>query len=145
MKIWVHDGYVARCALQVLLLSKALEISIESALVSGLAHEHHESLVGLLTVFLPSSGNVPHMLVSQLVRMAGLLAHEAPDTLGAAQRAVHSVVAALKSAVSAQSGSGDTDAAAGWLSRIGAVDKDIAKQQGLLQKLSATNGGVVTK
>lgn len=127
-----------------MLLSKALEISIESSLVTGLAHEHHESLVALLTVFFHSSGNVPQVLVSQLVRLAGLLSNEAPDTLGAAQRAVHGVVSALKSAVSDQ-GHGETDAAAGWLSRINTVDKDIAKQQGLMQKLAATNGGVVTK
>jgi hypothetical protein len=126
------------------LRSKALEISIESSLVSGLAHEHHECLVQLLTVFFHSSGSVPQTLASQLVRLASLLIGEAPDTLGAAQRAVHSVVAALKTAVGDQS-HGQTDAAAGWISRISNVDKEIVKQQGMLQKIAASSGGVVTK
>jgi len=127
----------------VLLLSKALEISIERALVSGLSHEHHEPLVTLLSAVFHSSGSVPQTLVSQLVRLASLLSHEAPDTLGAAQRAVYSVVSALKSAVHDPKGPGD--AAAGWLARINGIDSDITKQKNLLQKLSATNGGVVTK
>ena len=123
-------------------MSNALEISIESAIVTGLSHEHHEALVSLLSTIFHSSGSMPQTLVSLLVRLASLLVLEAPDTLGAAQRAVHSVVSALKSTVHDQ-GPGDT--ASGWLARVKGIDSDIVKQRNLLLKLSATNGGVVTK
>ncbi len=122
--------------------SKALETSIESSLVSSLGHEHHEALSSVLATFLSASN--PQMLASQLVRLSSLLSDEAPDTIGAAQRAVRSVVVALKSPSESPS-SGDTSALSGWVSRVGAVEKDISKQQGLLQKLSSSSGGVVTK
>lgn len=128
---------------QVLLLSRALEICIESSLVSGLGHEHHESLVALLTVFLGGNPDVPQALASQLVRLASLLVDEAPDTLGTAQRAVHSTISVLKAATLDESG--DVDAVSGWLSRIESSDKEIRKQEGLLHKLYSTSGGVVTK
>ena len=127
-----------------LLLSKGLEISIESSLVSGLTHDHQDSLSSLLSTCFHSSGSVPQTLVTQLVRLAGLLGNEAPDTLGAAQRAVHSVVSALKSAVNDQGG--DSGIAAGWISRISTVDKEILRNQSMLQKLAASaDKSVVTK
>jgi hypothetical protein len=126
------------------LLSKGLEISIESSLVAGLSHEQQDNLASLLSICFQSSDAVPQTLVAQLVRLAGLLGNEAPDTLGAAQRAVHSVVSALKSAVNEQGG--EQGAAAGWISRIGHVDKEIARNQGMLQKLAASaENSVVTK
>ena len=106
-------------------MSKGLEISIESSLVAGLSHDHQDSLASILSVCFHSSGNVPQTLVTQLVRLAGLLGNEAPDTLGAAQRAVHSVVSALKSAVNEQGG--ESGAAAGWISRISTCDKEILR------------------
>mmetsp|Transcript_1311 Transcript_1311/g.2845 ORF Transcript_1311/g.2845 Transcript_1311/m.2845 type:complete len:697 (-) Transcript_1311:591-2681(-) len=131
---------------QVLLRSKALEIAVESSLTSGLGPEKEESLSQLLSVFFSNDSNpsLPHVLASQLVRLSGLLSDEAPDTLGAAQRAVSSVIAALKTGVQDQ-GSGDTGALSAWVGKVSTIDKDIAKQQGLLQKLAATSGGVVTK
>lgn len=128
---------------QVLLTSKALEVSVENALVSGLSHEHAEGLTNLFSVFLPSVN--ASSLASQLVRLATLLVDEAPDTLGAAQRAVHGTLASLKAGTAAAGGRGDSDAVSAWLSRIDHADKEIRKQEGLLQKLHATSGGVVTK
>jgi hypothetical protein len=131
------------CVSQVLLRSKALETSVESSIVSNLGHEHHEALSSVLATFLSASN--PQMLASQLVRLSSLLSDEAPDTIGAAQRAVRSVVVALKAPADSPSSGGDTSALSGWVSRVGAVDKDISKQQGLLQKLASSSAGVVTK
>jgi hypothetical protein len=121
-----------------------MEISIESSVVLGLSHEHQEALSQLLSIFLPNSGSVPQSLAMYLVRLSALLEGEGPDTQGAAKRAIHSVVAAMKTSVSDQT-SGDSDAASSWISRISNVDREINKQQGLLQKLSSANGGVTTK
>ncbi|GAX83818.1 hypothetical protein CEUSTIGMA_g11243.t1 [Chlamydomonas eustigma] len=129
---------------QVLLKSKAMEISVESSIVLGLSQEHQEALGQLLSIFLPSSASVAQTLAMYLVRLSALLEREGPDTQGAAKRAVHSVVAAMKTVVSDLI-SGDSDTASSWLSRISSVDAEISKQQGLLQKLSFANGGVTTK
>lgn len=127
--------------LQVLVRSQALEISIESALVTGLAHEHGETLSHLCAAFV--GPQVAQALASQLIRLASLLADEAPDTLGAAQRAARNVVASLKSGEVPVNGG--SEAVTTWLSRVSGADKEIAKQQSMLEKLTASSAGVVTK
>ncbi len=124
-----------------LLRSKALEITVESSLVSGLNFDRQDNLAQLLGAFL--SGDAAVVLSSALCRLAGLLSDEAPDTLGAAQRAVHGVISVLKSGDEQ-----DADAAgalAAWVSRVAGLDKEIARQQGQLQKMITNSGGGVTK
>lgn len=132
------------CCAQVILKSKALEISIEGCVSSGLSADKQGVLAQLLAAFLPTDQNVLDALSGTLVRLSGLLLEESPDTVGAAQRAVHNIITALKS--SAQGGS-DADASpvSAWLNRVNAIDKEIARQQGMLQKLGVTNKGAITR
>ena len=128
---------------QVLLGSKALEITLESSIVSGLAHEHQEPLTGLLATLFGDAG-VAEALASNLIHLTVLLANEAPDTLGAAQRAVFSIVAALKTGAVESSGGGESDAVSQWLGRIQSADKSLSQQLNQLNKLSVT-GGAITR
>lgn len=120
-----------------LLHSKTLEITAESCLVSGLSHEHYESLNQLFATFLPGAGQ---SLASALLRLAVLLVDGAPDTLGAAQRAVRSTVAQLKEG-STENGAPEKSCA----DLMTKADKGITQQQGMLQKMTASNGGVVSR
>ncbi|KAG1677829.1 hypothetical protein FOA52_008593 [Chlamydomonas sp. UWO 241] len=125
---------------QMLLRSNALEITIEGCLVSGLSHQHHEHLSSMLSCLLPGASS--QALASALVRLSVLVADEAPDTLGAAQRAARSVITALKNK------SGDHAVASGeesWVDRVEGAEKGIMKQQGMLQKMAASSGGIVSK
>ncbi|PNH08265.1 hypothetical protein TSOC_005200 [Tetrabaena socialis] len=131
---------------QVLLRSKALEIVAENCISIPLHNDKEAILAHLFAAFLPNDSGSCNALANLLVRLSNSLADDAPDTLGAAQRAVTGLVKALKAA--AQQGPAEADAAnpvAAWLSRVAVLDKDIARQQGLLQKLSAANKGVVTR
>mmetsp|Transcript_23256 Transcript_23256/g.59402 ORF Transcript_23256/g.59402 Transcript_23256/m.59402 type:complete len:735 (-) Transcript_23256:473-2677(-) len=131
---------------QVLLGSKAVEISIEGAVGSGLNQERGDVVAQLLGTFFPHLGH-PHTLASLLVRLSVLIEDDAVDTRGAAQRAVHNALAAVK--LGEQSGSDGSNegasAAAAWLNSIHKLDKDIAHDQQLLQKLLQSSGGVVSK
>ena len=68
------------------------------------------------------------MLASALCRLATLLVDEAPDTVGAAQRAVRSVMAGLKTAAPAET-DGEISPLAQWVQRVSSLDKEISKQQ----------------
>lgn len=96
--------------------------------------------------FLPNENGACNGLANLLVRLSSTLADDAPDTLGAAQRAVSSLVQTFKSAAS--QGPADIEASnpvAAWLNRVAALDKEIGRQQALLQKLGAANKNVVTR
>jgi hypothetical protein len=80
------------------------------------------------------------------MRISSLIENEAIDTRSAAQRAVHNVVCALKSGNAAESGASDNGSAvSSWLTRISYLDKEISKQQGLLNKLTQGSRGVISK
>eukprot|EP00798_Chlamydomonas_sp_ICE-L_P025347 gene25347-11007_t len=82
---------------QVLLRSSAIEVSVESSLVSGLTPEKEDALGQLFAAFFNSaSADAPYVMSSLIVRLATLLVDETPDTVRSAQVAVKSVVSALK-------------------------------------------------
>jgi hypothetical protein len=122
---------------QVMLRSRALEITVESCLSSPPAAEHAADLQRLLAAFLPAP-TAAAPLVAAVSRLAALLADDASsfDTLGAAQRAVHALIGSLKAEEPAAAAAGGGGAAA----RLAAVDRDMAKEQGFLTKVS--QGGV---
>ncbi|KAG2486363.1 hypothetical protein HYH03_014944 [Edaphochlamys debaryana] len=125
---------------------KALEIVAESAISSPLHGDKEGPLAQMFASFLPNENGACHGLATLLVRLSNSLADEAPTTVGAAQRAVNSLVQALKAA--ATQGAAEAEAAnpvAAWLSRVATLDKEIARQQQLLAKLGAANKGAVTR
>lgn len=127
-----------------ILRCKALEICAEGCITSGVSADKEATLAQMFGSFLPNDGGA---LANQLVRLSSLLSDDAPDTVGAAQRAVHSLVASLKA--SAAHGPAEADAAnpvEGWISRVGALDKDIAHQHNLVAKLvDIASKGAVTR
>lgn len=135
---WNTD--LVTCIAQALLQSRALESSLEGAMAVGIPADKEEVIGQLLAAFLPIDSKDGYALASMLVRLSTLLADDAPDTLGAAQRAVHSVVAALKAGQQTVQ-AGENTAVTSWLNRIEKIDRDIAGQQTLLSKLT----GPVTK
>ncbi|GBF91529.1 hypothetical protein Rsub_04269 [Raphidocelis subcapitata] len=122
---------------QVMLRSRALEITVESCLSAPPAPEHAADLQRLLASFLPAPAAAAP-LVAAVARLAALLADDAAsfDTLGAAQRAVHALLGSLKAEEPAAAGA----AGGGAADRLAAVDRDMAKEQGFLSKVS--QGGV---
>jgi hypothetical protein len=131
---------------QVILRCKALEVVAEGCVAVPLPASHEPVLAQMFAAFLPNENGSCDALGRTLVRMSATLAEDAPDTQGAAQRAVHSLVAALK----ASAGQGPVEAeslnpVAAWLDRVSALDKEIARTQALLQKLGVANKGVVTR
>jgi hypothetical protein len=87
----------SRCFLQLLLRSRALEITVESCVTSPLTMEQTNNLQQLLSTFIPRVDATA--LASSIARLAELLAEDTQsfDTTGAAQRAVHNVIGTLKS------------------------------------------------
>lgn len=81
------------------------------------------------------------------MRLSALIEDGPLDTKGAAQRAVDSVLTSLrgKEASAGADKDGKGAAVSTWLSSITKIDKDIAHEQALLQKLLSTSRGVVSK
>jgi hypothetical protein len=126
------------------LRSRALIITLEGCISSALPGQNESTLQQLLATFLPTGDASAAGLASAIVRLGDLLADDAPDTVGAAQRAVSSVVASLKSGSSGAS-SKDASAVSGWVARVSDITKEIGRQQSFLQKLAQTSGGIITK
>jgi hypothetical protein len=124
--------------------SRALIITVESCISSALPGQNENTLQQLLATFLPTGDASAAGLASAIVRLGDLLADDAPDTVGAAQRAVSNVVALLKSGGSS-AGSKDASAVSGWVARVSDITKEIGRQQSFLQKLAQTSGGIITK
>lgn len=82
--------------LQLMLRSRALEITVESCITSPLTPEQTNNLQQLLSTFIPRVD--PAALASSIGRLSELLAEDTQsfDTTGAAQRAVHNVIGTLK-------------------------------------------------
>lgn len=125
---------------QVVLRSRALEITVEGCLSSQLPPDHAPHLQQLLTTFLPRAADAP-ALANAIVRLAQLLAKDTQsyDTLGAAQRAAFTLVGSLKAEEAAPASSGK-GAGGTPLDRLGAIDAEMSKLQGFLSKVS--QGGV---
>jgi hypothetical protein len=121
---------------QVMLRSRALEITMEGCLSSPLPADHVPELAKLLAAFLPRPA-AAGPLAAAVARLAALLADDVQsyDTLGAAQRAAATLVGSLKSERPPEPG-----AAAAPLARLAKLDSDMAKEQGFLSKVS--QGGV---
>jgi hypothetical protein len=88
------------------LRSRALEIAVEGCITSPLKSDEAAGLQQLLAAFIPRVD--PAALASAIARLSELLAEDAQsfDTVGAAQRAAHTVISSLKA------GKGDEGAAA---------------------------------
>eukprot|EP00775_Hariotina_reticulata_P008625 gene8625-8806_t len=123
---------------ELVLRSRALEITVESCVTSPLTPEQANSLQQLLSTFLPRVD--ASALASSIARLAQLLAEDTQsfDTTGAAQRAVHNVVASLKVAKA------DAEAPASkpvsLYDRLLGIDREANKQHGFLasvEKLAA--------
>jgi len=128
---------------QVMLRSRALEITVEGCLTSPLPAEHVPELQKLLATFLPATPAAAASLVAGIVQLSKLLADDAQsyDTLGAAQRAAYTLVGSLKAeAGAAGKGAAAAKAAAAPADKLGAIDREMAKEQGFLSKVS--QGGV---
>jgi hypothetical protein len=121
---------------QVMLRSRALEITAEGCLSSPLPADQAADLQRLLTTFVPAPASAP-ALAAGVARLAALLADDLQsyDTLGAAQRAAAALVGALKAEEGGRKGGGAAPA-----ERLAAIDRDMAKEQGFLSKVS--QGGV---
>lgn len=129
---------------QALLQSRALEISIEGCMVTGIGQQNEPVLQQLLSAFFPSvDGKTCQIIANTLSRLATLLADDAPDTVGSAQRAVHSVIGSLKSKGSATA-STEANPVGSWESKIASVEQEILRQQKTLQQLAKTNSGAVS-
>ncbi|GIL55905.1 hypothetical protein Vafri_11333 [Volvox africanus] len=131
---------------QVILRCNALEICAESCISTPLHADKESILAQMFSSFLPSENGACNTLASILLRLSNSLSQDALDTVGAAQRAVSSLVQALKSA--AEQGEAEVEAAnpvAAWLSRVSALDKEISRQQAHLQGLGAANKNVMTR
>lgn len=128
--------------MQVVLRSRALEITVEGCLSSPLPPEHASQLQQLLATFLPQPADAP-ALASAVARLAQLLAEDAQsfDTLGAAQRAAFTLVGSLKAEEGAGRSSSSGGAAGGSpVEQLSAIDLEMSKLQGFLSKVS--QGGV---
>lgn len=125
------------------LRSKALEITVESCISSPLPRQNEGHLQQLLATFLPTGEASAASLANAIVRLAELLSDDAPDTVGAAQRAVFAVIGSLKSGAAAHTG--EVSHVSKWVHSVSDKSKDIANQQTTLQKLAQTSGGIITK
>ncbi|EFJ43564.1 hypothetical protein VOLCADRAFT_106732 [Volvox carteri f. nagariensis] len=131
---------------QVILRCKALEICAESCISTPLQADKESVLAQMFASFLPNESGVCNALANILLRLSNSLGQDAPDTLGAAQRAVSSLVQTLKSAaVQDEAEAEAANPVAAWLGRVSALDKEIVRQHALLQKLGAANKNVVTR
>lgn len=130
---------------QALLGCRALEISIEGCLVSGVGAQNEPALQQVLSAFLSGlDGRTCQTVATTISRLATLLENDAPDTVGAAQRAVHNVVAALKRKGEATDES-DGNQLSSWVSKLNSLEHEIQKQQSSLARLAKSSNGAVAK
>eukprot|EP00878_Enallax_costatus_P012697 GHUV01013261.1.p1 GENE.GHUV01013261.1~~GHUV01013261.1.p1 ORF type:complete len:331 (+),score=113.78 GHUV01013261.1:65-1057(+) len=127
---------------ELVLRSRALEITIESCVTSPLTPEQTSSLQQLLSTFIPSVDSAS--LASSIARLAQLLAEDTQsfDSTGAAQRAVHDVISTLKTS------KGDAEPAAKpttLYDRLSSIDREAHKQQGFLASVEKLNSNDPTK
>ncbi|WIA15387.1 hypothetical protein OEZ85_002049 [Tetradesmus obliquus] len=113
---------------ELLLRSRALEITVESCVTSPLTPEQSYSLQQLLGAFISRVDAAA--LASAISRLAELLAEDAQsfDTTGAAQRAVHVVIGTLKSRDEAA----PVAKPASLQDRLAAIEREASKQHGFL-------------
>ncbi|GLC47261.1 hypothetical protein PLESTB_001836200 [Pleodorina starrii] len=131
---------------QVILRCKALEICAESCVSTPLQTDKEGTLAQMFSSFLPNDNGACNGLANLLLRLSNSLAQDAPDTVGAAQRAVSSLVQALKSAAGQDAAEAEAaNPVAAWLGRVATLDKEIKSHQALLQKLGTANKNVVTR
>ncbi len=73
-------------------------------------------------------------------RLSSLLGGEAPDTRGAASRAVQGVIATLKAPRKPEpsSNSSSSHAVSTWVNRVASIDKQVQQQQAAIQRMAAT-------
>jgi multidrug resistance efflux pump len=118
--------------MQVLLRSKALEITAEGCITSALLKEQSGNLQALLNAFTPTADTAA--VASSISRLATLLAEDTHsfDTLSAAQRAVHSAVAALKGATEAPDQKRTSLA-----DKLAGIDRQLDHHQAFLNKTAA--------
>jgi hypothetical protein len=126
------------CHPQLVLRSRALEITVESCVTSPVTPEQTNTLQQLLSTFLPRVD--ASALASSIARLAQLLADDTQsfDTSGAAQRAVHSVVASLK--VAKADGEPAASKPVSLFDKLSGIAREASKQHGFLssvEKLAA--------
>lgn len=131
----------------VLLRSKALEITAEQAISQPIGQQHDELLQfdKLLATFLPLDQSRTSYLAGSIVKLGQLLADGAPDSMGAARRAMGNVIQRLKLSSSESTTTFDADGITKWLEKLKKVDADIHNELTMLQKLSQASGATVTK
>ncbi|KAF8056460.1 Mettl26 [Scenedesmus sp. PABB004] len=129
LKYRADDGSLIQFK-ELMLRSRALEITVEGCVTSALTAEQAANLQQLVAAFIPRVD--PAALASAVTRLAQLLAEDTQsfDTIGAAQRAVHNVVATLKAG---RDGAAHATAKPASLQeRLAAIDRDAAKAHGFL-------------
>jgi hypothetical protein len=127
------------------LSSKALEITAELAVSLPPSHQLEDQLHRLFTTFLPVDSREAGYLTAAVSKLAHLLADGAPDSFGAAQRAVVNVVRHFKAGSATPSSGHTTDHAGAWLQQLKKLDADIHSELTLLQKLTQASGDAVTR
>lgn len=130
---------------QMLLRSRALEITIESCLSSPLSPQNESNLQQLVSATLPNGERHGPPIAAAVVRLGDLLTAEATDTLSAAQRAISTVIGNLKLGSKSDAWKEESDPVEAWVNKLAATDRDIVKQNNWLQKLTQTSGNHVTK
>lgn len=138
----VHsDASSVCCVLQLMMHSRALEITVEECMSYPLSWDNSSNLQQLFGTFLPRAD--AQVLATSVIRLAQLLAEDTQsyDTLGAAQRAVRDVIAALKVAKEEK---GDTTGSrlTSTFNRLDKIDQEINRQQTFLQKIAQTGGSI---
>eukprot|EP00877_Chromochloris_zofingiensis_P006769 jgi/Chrzof1/2345/Cz11g11220.t1 len=126
---------------QLMMHSRALEITVEECMSYPLSWDNSSNLQQLFGTFLPRAD--AQVLATSVIRLAQLLAEDTQsyDTLGAAQRAVRDVIAALKVAKEEK---GDTTGSrlTSTFNRLDKIDQEINRQQTFLQKIAQTGGSI---
>lgn len=126
------------CCAQVMLRSRALELTLQSCLAQPLAEGQEADLQQLLATFLPGAPSA--QLASAVARLGVLLAADAHsfDSAGAAQRALLAVVGALKAAPKAGAGGASAKGSvlSEWTGKLEAVDDQLAAKNTALVKLA---------
>ncbi|KAK9813010.1 hypothetical protein WJX72_007410 [[Myrmecia] bisecta] len=123
---------------QLLVGSKALEITLEKCLAARLASSQEGELRRLLQTFLAPDlkPEVPAELAAAILRLAQAIPSGSPDILGAAERAVHAVIGSLKaSPQAAQPGTGSHRQGAASVAKL---DQKIAEKTQALNKDPST-------
>ncbi|KAF6266460.1 hypothetical protein COO60DRAFT_454490 [Scenedesmus sp. NREL 46B-D3] len=113
---------------ELLLRSRALEITVESCVTSPLTMEQMHNLQQLVSTFIPRVDAAA--LASSIARLAELLSEDTQsfDTTGAAQRAVHNVIGTLKNRDEAQAVAKPVS----LQDRLSVIEREASKQHGFL-------------